>query len=76
MAAEVPPQVALFLAVEPAQVAFAMSGHAFVESVQDGPLFFLHQKQNFHRFPCGTERLDKHPEAEPVRPVSMVIGPQ
>ncbi|MOA09365.1 hypothetical protein D3C78_1291880 [compost metagenome] len=53
---EVAAQVALVVAAQPAQVALAMSSHTLIQAVQDGPLFFLHQKQNFHRHPYSAQR--------------------
>ncbi|MNT14983.1 hypothetical protein D3C72_1500130 [compost metagenome] len=41
---EIAAQVALIGTAEPAQIAFAMGGDTVVETVQDCPLFFLHQK--------------------------------
>ncbi|MNT58126.1 hypothetical protein D3C72_1955440 [compost metagenome] len=43
-APEIATQVALLVTAEPAQVALAMRGDAFVQAVEDRPLFFLHQK--------------------------------
>ncbi|MNJ37537.1 hypothetical protein D3C77_323570 [compost metagenome] len=43
-ATEITAQVALIGTAEPAQIAFAMGSYAVVETIEDGPLFFLHQK--------------------------------
>ena len=48
---EVGAQVALLVTAQPAGIALAVRGHAVVQAIQNGALFFLHQKQNFHDFP-------------------------
>ncbi|MNG29013.1 hypothetical protein D3C84_1143710 [compost metagenome] len=44
LATEITAQIALVVAAQPAQVAVAMRGNAVIQTIEDRPLFFLHQK--------------------------------